>query len=132
MFQMQLGICRLQFIQSKNKTTKEKHMSKIVELTNYERVIKCKDIDLDIVQDIYKDGSFDALVSKIKINKDLIENYVLEGRHYHFKLIKSDKKSSVWEISGESTERFHNEGRYGAQFLLYWYENSGFSIEIDS
>lgn len=110
-------------------------MSKIAELTDYENKIDSNGIVLEITQDIYEDNSFDAYVEKLKDKKEdcgHFGSYISEGRHYHFHCVSLDEDHGVWTIPDEGTERFHRTGSTGAQFLLYWWKNDGFSFELDS
>lgn len=80
-------------------------------------------------------GDFDALVVSLKDKRKdhgHYGSYVEEGRYYHFKNIQEAKDQMVWEVPSEGTERFHREGSTGAQFLLYWLNDSGFSLDLDT
>ena len=80
-------------------------------------------------------GDFDALVVSLKDKKKQhghYGSYVEEGRFYHFKMLRDEKDMMLWEVPAECTERFHREGSTGAQFLLFWFDDSGFSLDLDS
>jgi hypothetical protein len=63
-------------------------------------------------------------------------SYVTKGQYYKFTLHEDKeegyKSMILWEIYEESTDRFHREGSTGAQFLLYWFKESGFGFDLDS
>jgi len=110
-------------------------MSKIAELTDYENKISANGITIDITEDRYEDNSFDVYVEKLKNKSEKhghFGSYISEGKYYHFHRIKLDEDHGIWEIPSEGTERFHREGSTGAQFLLYWWKEDGFSFELDS
>lgn len=91
----------------------------------------------------YKDekrGYFNAQVIYLKDkNKEHghFGSYVTEGQYYRFEYIgyqdeKDKLEELIWEVKEEGTDRFHREGSTGAQFLLYWYPECGFSFDLDS
>ena len=54
---------------------------------------------------------------------------------YYYRFTRHQNPAGVdflWEILPESTDRFHREGSTGAQFLLYWWPEVGFSFDLDS
>lgn len=106
-------------------------MSKILECSNNNRIIKYDYVTMQIVEDQYPDASFDVLVLKLKKDSHF-SNYIKKGRYYHLECVESGESCCIWTVGCYATERFHNEGQEGAQFLLYWWKDSGFSIEIDS
>ena len=96
-------------------------------------------IQLHIIWVNENNGDFKAQV--VELNDPSTEpghlgSYVTEGRYYGFNRISEIKflvgSSIIWEIPETGTERFHREGSVGAQFLLYWNRDSGFSVELDS
>jgi hypothetical protein len=80
-------------------------------------------------------GDFDARVEYLK-DKDQGHghwgSYVTEGRYYRFTLNHEYPGDILWEVLDQGTERFHREGSTGAQFLLYWSNDGGFSLDLDS
>ena len=59
-------------------------------------------------------------------------SYIAEGRHYYFRSCNQSEDMKIWEIPYYSTERYHKSGSVGAQFLLFWFDDSGYSFELDS
>ena len=87
----------------------------------------------------YYDGSFVGCVKSLDDSSHEhghFGSYVTKGRYYKFTMISlnmtGEHASAIWEVSEEGTERFHREGSTGAQFLLYWFKDSGFSFDLDS
>jgi hypothetical protein len=91
----------------------------------------------------YKDeerGFFNAQVVLLKDkNKEHghFGSYVTKGQYYCFTYIgyedeKKQLNELIWEVKEEGTDRFHREGSTGAQFLLYWFPESGFSFDLDT
>jgi len=96
--------------------------------------IRTSDCEL-LVYDMREDGTFDALVVRLddaSQEHGHYGSYVSQGRYYHFVLLSEEKDQMLWEVPSECTERFHREGHTGAQFLLYWFKDSGFSLDLDS
>jgi len=60
-------------------------------------------------------------------------SYVSQGRYYHFVLLSEEKDQLLWEVHQNARSVF-TERAYGAQFLLYWFKDSGFSLDwtVDS
>lgn len=89
------------------------------------------------------DGALGHFEGRIASLKDLSQqhghygSYVTEGHYYKFEMIRDhtdrkENKEIVWEIPSYGTDRFHREGSTGAQFLLYWSDDQGFSFDLDS
>lgn len=94
--------------------------------------IKCSGVTLEVTEDYYPDGSFDALVVKLKSkskNCGSLGRYIEQDRYYHF---QKHEGKDVWEVPFSGTEAFHNEGRSSSQVLLYWWKDTGFDLELDT
>jgi len=102
-------------------------------------------IQLHIIWVNENNGNFKAQV--VELNDPSTEpghlgSYVTEGRYYGFECIDwftsptMDKAANddpvTWEIPETSTERFHREGSVGAQFLMGWSKENGFTVDLDS
>jgi len=63
-------------------------------------------------------------------------SYVSKDQYYYFKYIGDEPgkefSTMIWEIPEIGTDRFHRDGHGCAQFLLYWFEENGFSFDLDS
>jgi hypothetical protein len=96
---------------------------------------------------IYIDEKFRFFDAQIDFLKDRDKNYghfgsyVTEGLYYRFTFIGDEKDVTelIWEVKEEGTDRFHQEGSTGAQFLLYWFDDDNdddnpgrFSFDLDS
>ena len=90
-----------------------------------------------LVDRIDDDGNFVGQIVEIDDadqNPGHFGSYVSLNQYYQFKIIDKEDpaESLIWEIPDEGTDRFHRDGRTGAQFLLYWFKDTGFSFDIDS
>jgi len=84
-------------------------------------------------------GDFTAQIARLKDKENSpghFGSYVTEGMYYKFVLIDDSSQhkhpSLTWEIPEEGTDRFHRDGSTGAQFLLQWEPDSGFTFDLDS
>ena len=97
--------------------------------------ISTRDCRLQILHLYEETGNFDARVDRLDDKNQEhghYGSYVTEGRCYRFTLLRESPEEMLWEVMDQGTERFHREGSTGAQFLLYWFKDSGFSLDLDS
>jgi hypothetical protein len=59
-------------------------------------------------------------------------SYVTNGYFYGFEPIHCDEEEVTWQIPELGTDRYHRTGSTGAQFLLCWFSDVGFSFDLDS
>jgi len=59
-------------------------------------------------------------------------SYVTLDYYYRFTRHQNPAGDFLWEVLPECTDRFHREGSTGAQLLLYWWPEDGFSFDLDS
>ena len=91
--------------------------------------------------DKHKWDYFDAKIVELKDpekNPGHYGSYISLGLFYRFTLHKNweggvpAEQELMWEVYEEGTDRFHRDGKTGAQFLLYWFKGSGFGFDLDT
>ena len=91
--------------------------------------------------DKYNWNFFDARIIELKDpdkNPGHYGSYITKDLYYRFRLHKNweggvpAEEELLWEVDEEGTDRFHRTGSTGAQFLLYWFKDSGFGFDLDT
>jgi hypothetical protein len=99
-----------------------------------DEIIGDSNIKIQVTEVNQESGNFTAKVLELDDvckSHGHFGSYISVGNYYWFEMIGS-KDDLIWEIPSEGTDRFHREGSTGAQFLLYWFEETGFTFDLDS